>query len=483
MESIWSKSIEFKERESLNAHIEADAVVIGAGMAGVLIAYFLQKNGINTVVLEANKIASGQTKNTTAKITSQHGLKYMGLIEKHGKEKAKQYAVANEKAIIEYKNLINELNIECEFEECSSYIYTMKDSNLLKEELKAALSLGIKAEYTEETTLPFKVKGAVKFNNQAQFHPLKFINALTENLTIYENSMVREVDKERIYAAKGSVKSKYIIISTHFPFINSPGYYFMRMHQERSYAIALENATKLNGMYLSVDTELFSFRNSGEILILGGGNHRTGAKNSQGKYEALRKAAEKFYPDSKVIASWSAQDCITLDKVPYIGKFSSATPNMYVATGFHKWGMTSSMVSAMLISDEILDRKNMCTEVFSPQRFTPTASAKSLLQDVGTSIERIAAEMISIPDHKYAQIKNNSGEIVELDGEKFGVYKDKNGNIFAVSTKCPHLGCQLEWNQNELSWDCPCHGSRFDYKGILLNNPALKGLENKQKQY
>ncbi|QNM04310.1 FAD-dependent oxidoreductase [Qiania dongpingensis] len=478
MDSIWTKTKELPKRQTLTEDLKTDAAVIGGGMAGILTAYLLEESGIRTVVLEASRIGSGQTKNTTAKITSQHGLIYDKLLTSFGDEKASQYAQANEKAIREYRRIISYKNISCHFKDTSAYLYSLKEAEPLKKEAEAAKQAGIDACFTTETELPFKVEGAVCFKNQAKFHPLEFLGAAAEELTVFENSRVFDVDKHQVRTANGSVTAENIIFATHYPFLNVPGYYFMRMHQERSYVLALEGASLPEGMYLGIDKNGLSFRSEEELLLFGGAGHRTGENRKGKQYDLLRKQARTFWPECREKAHWSAQDCMTLDGLPYIGTFSSETPNWYAATGFGKWGMTFSMVSAMIIRDKILGRRNPASDLFSPQRFTPSASARTFLDDGLHAVRDLSRQLFSPPRDKTDALPKGHGGIVEYDGKKAGVYKDENGELHVVSPKCPHLGCQLEWNPDEKSWDCPCHGSRFDYEGHLIDNPAQEGLKH-----
>lgn len=476
MESIWSRTTEHKKRVPLTKDIQVEAAVIGGGMAGILTAWFLQNAGLETVVLEAAQAGGGQTKNTSAKITSQHGLVYANLLKTFGAEKALQYARANEHAIEHYRRIIKEQDIVCQLETRSAYLYAVEDAEVLRQEAEAAKTLGLYSYFTKDVELPFEVKGALCFDRQAQFHPLRFLYALAEKLTVYEQTAVTEIRENCLYTTGGSVKAKYVVFASHFPFLNVPGYYFMRMHQQRSYIMALKNATQLNGMYLGIDGNQLSFRNSGDLLLLGGAGHRTGENEAGGRYEKLRKCSQSLWPDSQEMAHWSAQDCMTLDGIPYIGQFSSATPNWYVATGFQKWGMTSSMLSAELIREAILGRSNPDAEVFSPQRVDISASAKQFMEEGKQVAKSLSQKFFSLPKEQIEEVENGHGKIVEYEGEKVGVYKNEDGEAFIVSVKCPHLGCQLKWNQDEISWDCPCHGSRFDYEGNLLDNPAQGGL-------
>ncbi len=479
MKSVWSESCNFRRREALNGNVEADVVVIGAGITGLITAYMLKEKGINAVIIEAKEICSGNTQRTTAKITSQHSLIYNKLIKEFGEEKARQYASANQLAIKKYKEIINEKRIQCDFEEKDAYLYTLDNAQALKDELEAAIKVGIEAKLLDKIELPFEVKGALKFYKQAQFNPLKFLKAISEELIIYENTRAVEVKDGLVITDKGIVTAKAIVIATHYPIMNTPGYYFMRMHQERSYVIALENAQNVNGMYIGIDKWGYSFRNYEDLLLLGGGSHRSGQNEDGGKYEELRQVARELYPEAKEKYHWSAQDCITVDEIPYIGQYSYETPNIYVATGFKKWGMTTSMVSAMILSDMISGKKNDFSEIFSPSRFDMSASIKNLSKDVMKTAKNFIAQKINIPSIDLENIERGHGGIVEYKDEKVGVYKDNKGACFTVTTKCPHLGCELQWNPDELSWDCPCHGSRFDYKGNWIESPAIMGLLDK----
>lgn len=436
----------------------------------------LKQKGREVVVIDAAEIASGNTKNTTAKITSQHDLIYSKLITEFGEEKARQYAKANELAIKKYKEIIEDKRIECDFEEKPAYVYSSNEIDVLKEEAEAAKNLGIDAEFVEKANLPFKINGAVKFNNQAQFNPLKFLKGISNELVIYENTRALEIKENLVVTSGGNITAKNIVVATHYPIMNAPGYYFMKMHQERSYVLALENTSEIDGMYIDLNKEGYSFRTYNNLLLLGGISHRTGENEEGGSYDELRKVAKRLYPKAKEKYYWSAQDCMTIDGIPYIGRYSSETPNIYVATGFNKWGMTSSMVSAMIISDMILEKENDFSEIFSPRRFDLSLSINNIANDLIETAKNFIAQKVSIPSSEIEHIKNGHGGIIEYNGDKVGVYKDKEGKEFFVSTKCTHLGCQLSWNADELTWDCPCHGSRFDYKGRLIGGPATKEL-------
>lgn len=426
MNSVWEKDVKRIERAPLKESINTDVLIVGGGMAGMLCAYMLKKSGIDCVLVEAKRICDGITKNTTAKITLGHGLIYDRLIREFGTDKAKLYLKSQQKACEEYARLCQ--SIDCDYETKDSYVYSLDNVRKIEKEVDAINKLGFKAEFHKKAALPFNVAGAVCIKNQAQFHPLKFAFEISKDLPIYENTKVLELMPGTAVTEHGEIKFKKIIIATHFPMINKHGSYFLKMYQHRSYVIALDGAKLYDGMYVDEKDTGLSFRNYGNLLLLGGGGHRTG--KSGGNWRELEEFADKYYPSAKIVSRWATQDCMTLDSIPYIGKYSKNTPNMYVATGFNKWGMTSSMVSAMILSDLVQGKDNEYAEVFSPSR--------TILRP---------------------QLAVNAFESIV-------------GLLTPTAPRCPHLGCALKYNHDEHSWDCPCHGSRFSESGELIDNPA-----------
>lgn len=468
-------------RGALPGNITADAAVIGGGMAGVLTAYELRRRGVEAVVLEAKRIGDGQTKNTTAKITSQHGLIYDRLLRQLGEGKAREYAAANQRAINAFCRLAREEKIDCMLERAPAYLYTRRDPEALRREWAAAKRLGIPAELTVETELPFPVSGALRFPDQAKFHPLKFLSALSKKVPVYEDTRVLRVYPNRVETARGTVSAKHIVFASHYPFVNYPGFYFTRLHQERSYVLALEGPPALKGMYYGVDPDGLSLRSAGEALLLGGGGHRTGKAPLEDPYAMLRRRARELWPDCRETAAWSAQDCAALDGVPYIGRFSPTRPNWYVASGFGKWGMTGSMAAALLLSEEIAAGRRG-KSVFSPRRFPNPGAFPTLGRELAESGKGLLKGILYFPGKEFDELAPGQGAVIRWCGKKRGAYRDETGKVYLVSVRCPHLGCQLEWNGAERSWDCPCHGSRFDFRGELIDGPAQRGLKDRKER-
>ena len=473
MQSIWT-NIKIHSRQRLSKDISVDVAVVGGGMAGILTAYLLTKRGVDVAVLEAERIGSGQTAGTTAKITAQHGHVYARLIEQVGREHAEQYARINQAAIAEFERIIAQENISCDFEKRPAYLYSTRETAPLEAEYLAARSLSLPATFVQPGELPFPAAGAVKFSDQAQFHPLKFLKAVSEKLTVYEHSRVEKVEPDALHTENHTVRARHIVFASHYPFVNKPGYYFARIHQERSYVVALEDAPKLPGMYISMDDDGHSIRMHGKTLLLGGENHRTG-ENIPGRYDALLESAAVMFPGAREVARWSAQDAITLDGIPFIGRYARSRPSWHVATGFMKWGMTSSMAAAMILTDDITGKRNRCATVFRPQRFS-TAELPQLTRDGAQAVKGLVLSAAP-PEMALDALPAGHGGVVNAGGRKLGAYRDPAGKVYLVTTRCPHLGCELNWNQDELSWDCPCHGSRFAYDGRLLSGPAQEGIK------
>ena len=472
VESVWSMSCEIAPRQSLCGHIRSEVAVIGAGMAGILIAHTLREAGYEVVVLERDRIALGQTRGTTAKLTAQHGMIYQKLARTLGAERARQYAMANEAALRAYRELIAAREIDCDFEDCDAYVYG-GDEAALRAEAETAAELGLPADYVRDTPLPFPTAGAVRFAGQARFHPLKLLKAVSEDLTVYERTPVLTVEDDRAVTESGSVRAEHIVFACHYPFVNIPGLYFVRMHQERSYVLALENAPEIPGMWIGAEQYSWSFRRHNGLLLFGGAGHRTGDNKAGGRYDLLREKAREWFPDSREAAHWSAQDCMTPDSVPYIGRYAASRPNWYVATGFGKWGMTSSMAAALLLRDLIRGEESPYAAVFDPRRFGLTNAVGVAVQS-GHAVKGLAKQLFQVPSEKASQLSAGHGGIVFLNGKKAGASRDADGKLRRVDVRCPHMGCQLEWNPDEQSWDCPCHGSRFDCSGELLSGPAQR---------
>jgi len=435
MESIWAKNGSRQNFETLSGDKKVDVLIIGGGIAGILCLYMLKNKGVDCALVECDKICSGITKSTTAKITLQHGLIYSDIEKRYGIEKAEMYASVQSRALEKFKGLAK--NHPCDFEDRASYVYSLKDREKLEREVEVMRRLHLGAELQENLNLPFPTVGAVMLSGQAQFHPLKFLYSISQELPIYENTKVLRLTKNGALTNRGNITAEKIIVATHFPIFNKHGSYFLKMYQHRSYVLALKDAPLVEGMYVDENEKGMSFRDYDGKLLIGGGSHRTGKQG--GGFEELECFAKKHYTGSKIVGRWATQDCMTLDGIPYIGRYSNNTPQLFVATGFNKWGMTSAMAGAMILSDMVMGIENSCASIFSPSRSV-----------------------------FYPQLIINWIESIK-------------GLITPFAPRCPHLGCALKYNKQEHTWDCPCHGSRFSESGELIDNPAIDDLKGVYK--
>ena len=495
MNSIWLETFKYnKTFEKLNQNISCDVCIIGAGIFGLTCAYYLTKQGFNVAVLDRDDIGTKATGHTTAKITSQHGLIYKHLIDDYGLHFAKSYLYANQKAIDNIKEIIDTENISCDFNFENHCVYTTnaKDLKSIQDEINAVNSLDFNCEFVTKTGLPFDILGGICFKNQAQFHPYKYLcglcNSISGKAKIFTHTTICDVKNNGSFYTSYSdnnykIESKFVIMASHYPFINIPGFYFSKMYQSTSYLIAIEtNKTLFKGMYLSASDPIFSFRTAKfgnkNFLLIGGANHKTGESHDfSTTYGVLENIAKKYYPDCKILYHWNTRDCITLDKIPYIGLYSSNLPNFYIGTGFNKWGMTSSNVAGNIIVDMINGKENPYSFVFDSTRIKPIKNADEFKNVIVQSSKSLILDKIKRSDLQLDNIAPNSGGIIEVNGQKVGIYKSQDNKFFAVNPICTHLGCLLSWNNIDKTWDCPCHGSRFDYTGKSLYDPSFKDLE------
>ena len=429
--SIWTNNVRLPEFGQLQEDIKTDVLIIGGGMAGLLCAHRLTKAGAECILIEADRVMHGVSRNTTAKVTSQHGLVYHKLVRRFGAETAYKYWKINEDAIGAMERLAGET--DCDWEKKDHFVFSTGDLRPLKEEMASLIRARIPAQWAQSVPLPMSVTGAVRFANQAQFHPLKFARHLVQGLRIYENTRAIQFLGNRVTTQYGTISASKIIVATHFPMLNKHGMYFLKLYQKRSYVLALEDGPQVEGMYLAAEENGISLRNAGKLLLVGGGGHRTGKKGAG--WQPAEDFVRKYAPHAREVCRWATQDCMSLDDLPYIGTYSRSTPDLFVATGFNKWGMTNSMVSAMILEDLVQGKENSYAPIFSPSR--------AMLRP---------------------QLACNGVETaVNL--------------LTPTAPRCPHMGCSLKWNPLEHSWDCACHGSRFDKDGKLLDNPATGDLK------
>lgn len=499
-QSYWIASTPETNYPVLNEDVRVDAAIVGGGMVGITCAYLLKNEGLSVAIIEADHILQGTTGHTTAKITSQHSLIYDKIKRQMGQDMAQQYAQANEAAIGMIEKIIKEKNIECNFERRFNCVYTADDNYVqqIADEAKTAAEIGLKATYLDSLPLPFKIKAAVKFDNQAQFHPRKYLLALAKDIPgsgshIFEGTKALDIEKGSEYSVTTNqgykVTAPRIVIASHFPFYDGQALFFTRLFPERSYVVAIKIRDQFpEGMYITAEDPGRSLRSidteNGELILISGEHHKTGqGENTMNHYNNLRDFAEQTFDVESIPYRWSTQDYSTADGVPYAGHHTADSPNLYVASGFGKWGMTNSTASAMLIRDLIVKNESPWQDVYNPSRFTPISSAKNFIKEnLNVAGQLISGKLSPVPDD--VDIKPGESRVIEAEGQKSGAYRDEKGVLHIVDTTCTHLGCEVKWNEAEKSWDCPCHGSRFTYEGDIIDGPAKKPIrvDEKEKQ-
>ncbi|MBE6107909.1 MAG: FAD-dependent oxidoreductase [Erysipelotrichaceae bacterium] len=463
--------MEKQNRPRLEGIKKAEVCIIGAGMAGLNLAFLLHKSGKKVIVVEAETIGHAQSVRSTAKITCLPGFFYHDLIERVGQEEAMKVARMMRKALAKYADVIYHHQIDCDFERLP-FVLVSQEMEKIEKEAKAMTDLGFQVKIEKQGKTALKSGSLLILDNQAQFHPGRWMNEISKGIEIFEHSRVTRVESHEVFTEHGKVQADHIVFCDHYPFINFPGFYFTKMHQERSYVIALRNVPRERSMIYCPDDPIESLRFSGKTALYSGFSHPTG-KGSDEVIKDMKKRVKERFPEAEVIQQWSAQDCMTLDNLPYIGRFSSMRPFWYVAAGFNKWGMIYSMVSAMILHDQILGIQNLDAEPFDSLRSIVNTPIEEMKQ-MWTAVKGYVQEFLTLPELKIEDLAEGEGGIVEVDGLSLGVYKDMDGTSYMVSTRCPHLKCQLTWNKAEKTWDCPCHGSRFDRFGNRIEGPAEK---------
>lgn len=431
MDSIWHATAQPAPFPALDGDQSTEVLVVGGGIAGVLCAHMLARAGVDHLLIEAGRIGCGTTGGTTGKITAQHGLVGTGLLRRFGPEGGALCLESNLEAVARYRDLCS--GMDCDFEVRDAYVYARSDRKAIDRELAALARLGHPMPQAMEIGLPVPIAGAVRFPEQGQFHPLKFLAGISRGLNIREQTRLLELAPGLARTDRGVIRAKQIVIATHFPWLNKHGGYFYKLYQHRTWMLALEGAPPVAGMYLDADPAGLTCRGWDGLVLLGGGSHRTGKPGAG--WRTAEQFAARHWPEARIRARWAAQDCMSLDSMPYAGRYSGGTEGLWVMSGFSKWGMTGAMAAAQVVTDGILGRRNPYAAVFSPSR--------SVLHP--------------------GLLKNGLEALVTL--------------VSPTKPRCPHLGCALKWNPAERSWDCPCHGSRFDEEGRLLDGPATGHLK------
>ncbi|HLR68021.1 MAG TPA: FAD-dependent oxidoreductase [Virgibacillus sp.] len=494
-ESYWRENMNIPDFPPLDKDIEVDVVIVGGGITGITSAYLLANEGMKVALLEADKVLGGTTGHTTAKITAQHGLIYDELIKSLGKNKARLYYEANRDALNFIEKTIHQHQINCDFRRQDAYLYAENEeyARKIKQEAKAYEKLGIDGEIVDKLPLDIIIRNALIMRNQAQFHPLKYLSHLVQHFTdkgghIFEGTTAVNVESEKEKPVVQTRENKrvtasYVLACSHFPFYEGMGFYSTRMYANRSYIVAAKTKKSFpGGMYISAGQPTRSLRsvtiNGEEMVLIVGESHKTGqGGNTMKHYEALASFGEYVLGMEEIPYRWSAQDLTTLDKVPYVGEITSHQPKILIATGYRKWGMSNGTAAALLLRDQVLDKENHYHALFTPARFHVHPSLKNFFTQNADVATHLIKGKLDITDTNPKNLANDEGAVFRMNGERKGAYRDDKGELHIVDTTCTHVGCEVEWNEGEKTWDCPCHGSRFSYTGEVMEGPAEKPLQ------
>jgi glycine/D-amino acid oxidase-like deaminating enzyme/nitrite reductase/ring-hydroxylating ferredoxin subunit len=494
--SLWIESTPETSYSALADSLDVDVAVVGGGIAGITCALLLKRAGKTVALLDAKRILHGATGYTTAKVTASHNIVYSTVAKKFGDDGARIYAQANRGALDLIARLVEEEEIDCDFERKPNYVYceTADERSDLEQEVEAARRAGLPAHLVEETPLPYPVECALRLDDQAQFHPRKYLLPLAQRVAgdgghVFEETRVVDVKGAtpvRVRTDRGTLTARDVVIASHLPFLDR-GFFFAKAHPERSYAVAARIAPEQDprGMYINTATPVRSVRTArdeeGLLLLLGGEGHKPGAeRDTDARYRALEEFGRRHWNAETFPYRWSTQDYVPVDGVPYVGRLTRRGDHIYVATAFKKWGMTNGTAAAMILSDLILGRSNPWAELFDSKRLKPVASAAKFAQENSSVARHFFGDRVNRGARADPnELAPGEGRLLNVGGRKTAAYRDEAGVLHRLSPVCTHMGCHVSWNSAERSWDCPCHGSRFSGEGVVIQGPATRDLERR----
>ncbi len=488
-ETYWDRTAYDTDFPALSGEVKVDVAVIGGGIVGVTTARALKDLGLTVAVVEARGVGRGVTGRSTAKITSLHRLKYQSLERKFGEAGARLYAEAQELGLRKIAKFAASYRIDCDLEPKAAYTYACKDRNVasIEKEVDAARRLGLQAELVRETDLPFEVKAAIRIPNQAQFHPSNYVIGLANTIPgdgshVFENSPVIDWEPRGVRAKEGRVSAKHVVMATHLP-LGQVGTYYARAYPRAEPVVAAKVSRPFLGMYINVEYPSRSFRThtapDGSIYGIAVGRSfkpgdTAGERESFKEIESWLSEAFKARP---IECRWVNEDYTSMDQAPFIGWSSSPSDGYLIATGFGAWGITNGTAAGLALADLAAGRDNPLVDVFKASRVKPIAGGLLFLKGNVEVAAHLAGGYLSPKLKSFAELPRGKAAIMKVDGENVAAYRDEKGAVHAVSAACSHMGCLLGWNETDRTWDCPCHGSRFDWNGSVLHGPAVTPLK------
>jgi glycine/D-amino acid oxidase-like deaminating enzyme/nitrite reductase/ring-hydroxylating ferredoxin subunit len=494
-DSYWMHTTASTSFPALTESTRADVVVIGAGIAGLATALEVSRTGRSVLIVEADRVATGVTGYTTAKLTAQHGLIYADLRKALGQEAARQYAQSQQYAVEHVVRTSDELGISCQLERRPAFTYAESAERIeeLRAEANAAREAGLPASFTTETGLPYEVAGAVRVEDQVQFHPRQYLLGLVDHLLqqgvrIHERTRIvnlTEGEPCQVRTEHGdTITAADVVIATHYPIFDR-ALLFARLKPRRELVVAAPVPAEADpaGMYITNEQATRSVRTAPlndkqRLLIVTGEKFTPGTARVVERFDRLAEWTRERFGVSEIAYRWAAQDNATTDDVPFIGPFHPGARHTWVATGFGGWGMSNGVLAGLLLSDLIAGRTQDWAGLYDPRRLHPVREATALLSaqaEVGKHFiaDRLRSTHVDTP----SDIPPDTGAIVRSGARQYAIYRKPTGETVVLSARCTHLGCIVAFNDAEHTWDCPCHGSRFAVDGTVRQGPATRPLE------
>ncbi len=497
-ESLWVATAPATDYSPVSEELAVDVAVIGGGIAGLTVAALLKKGGRTAAVLESERVGQGVSGHSTVKVTAGHAVTGSSLARRLGREAGRAYVASNQTALERIASFVAARGIDCDFERTDNYVYAESAEEVERLEEEAALEkeAGLAASLVSQTSLPFEVAGALRLKNQAQFHPCKYLAGLAglvqgDGSRVFERTRalgVEEGDPCVVTTSGGRVLAEAVVVATHFPILNR-GLWFTKIFPRREYAVAgpVDPGRAPVGMHINIGTPKRSLRTvaheGGRLLIVVGEDHKTGEEpDTSARYRALEAWATEHFGVTSFPYRWSTQDNDTMDGLPFIGPVSRRSEHVFVATGFGGWGMTNGTLAGMILSDRILDRPNAWAALYDTSRLNVVQSAPAFLAENAKVAAHWVGDRVRRRPFSAGHLANGEAAIFRSGLEQVAAYRDEDGQLHTLSAACTHLGCTVAWNAAERTWDCPCHGSRFDYTGRVVHPPAVKPLRKRDLQ-
>jgi glycine/D-amino acid oxidase-like deaminating enzyme/nitrite reductase/ring-hydroxylating ferredoxin subunit len=496
--SFWLETTPETDYPKLADDLTVDVAVVGAGITGITAAVLLKRAGKTVAVIDSRRIVHGATGYTTAKVTSGHGSRYRKIRQAFGDDGARLYAEANEAALARIAQFVDEDGIACDFERKPNYVYAESAEEVaqLRQEAEVERKAGLAASLVDDTPLPFAVSAALRLENQAQFHPRKYLLALAETIPgdgshVFEQSRVQRVKHGQpceVGVGRRTVRANDVIVATHLPILDS-GLFFTKAYPHRSYAVAapIGAAPDPDGMYINAGTptrSIRTLRDGDRVFIQVGGNgHKPGEEDdTPARYDQLEEFLREHWPGAGEAAyRWSTQDYMAHDHVPYVGRLRRRSEHVLVATGYSKWGMTNGTAAATILADSILGRENPWAPLYDSKRPVRWSALGGFLKENVAAGLHFVRDPFSRTDRtSVAELKPGEGAMIRVRGRRTAAYRDEQGALHGLSPICQHLYCLVDWNPAERSWDCPCHGSRYSGEGRVIQGPTTEDLGRRE---